>query len=85
MTDIIISAILVFAVIALVILIVATFKAFRSPTIFYASGEKSDELISRLSCPRCRSRSLKASGPYTIECESCGFTFSVGVVKAREA
>jgi cytochrome c-type biogenesis protein CcmH/NrfF len=82
--EIIVSTILTFAVIAVVILIITVLRAFKSPTIFYASEETTDELVTRLSCPKCRSRRLKASGPYTLECENCGFTFSVGVVKARE-
>jgi len=77
-------AILIFAAVAVVILLFVTVKAFKSPTLFYATEEPIDELATRLSCPKCRSRRLRPTGPYTLGCENCGFTFSVGTVKKRQ-
>ncbi|MCW4020125.1 MAG: hypothetical protein NWF14_02700 [Candidatus Bathyarchaeota archaeon] len=59
-------------------------KAFKSPTLFYATEESMAELATKLSCPKCRSRRLKPTGRYSIGCENCGFIFSVGTVKARQ-
>jgi len=79
----IIYAILIFATVAVGLLIFVAFKAFKSPTLFYAPEEPIDVLVKRLSCPKCRSRRLKPTGRYTITCENCGFTFSVGAVTKR--
>ncbi|MCD6537254.1 hypothetical protein J7L18_01400 [Candidatus Bathyarchaeota archaeon] len=64
-------------------MIFVAFKAFKSPTLFYAPEESIDVLVKRLSCPKCRSRRLRPTGRYTITCENCGFTFSVGAVTKR--
>ncbi|MDH5795105.1 MAG: hypothetical protein OEZ24_03250 [Candidatus Bathyarchaeota archaeon] len=82
--EIITYATLVFAGFALAILLFITIKAFRSPTLFYASEESIEELAAQLICPKCRSKKLSPKGTYTIGCESCGFTFSVGTVRKRE-
>jgi Zn finger protein HypA/HybF involved in hydrogenase expression len=84
-SEIITYAILVFAGFALAILVFITIKAFRSPTLFYASEESIEELAAELSCPKCRSRKLTQRGSYTLGCENCGFTFSVGTVRKRES
>jgi len=62
-----------------------TIKAFRSPTLFYASEQSIEELAAELSCPKCRSRKLAQKGTYTLGCEDCGFTFSVGTLRKRES
>ena len=77
-------AILVFAGFALAILLFITIKAFRSPTLFYASEESIEDLAAQLSCPKCRSKRLAQRGTYTLGCENCSFTFSVGTVRKRE-
>jgi transposase-like protein len=79
MTD----AILILAAIAIVIILYISVKAFKSPTLFFATEESVDDLATKLSCPKCRSRRLKPTGRYTIGCENCGFTFSVGTVAKR--
>jgi hypothetical protein len=84
-SDPIVYAILIFAVFSVGILLFLAIKAFKSPTLFYASEESIGELAIRLSCPKCRSRRLKPTGRYTIGCENCGFTFSVGTVRKRES
>jgi len=66
------------------ILLYVAYKAFKTPTLFYASDESINELATRLSCPKCRMRRLKPTGPYTLECETCGFSFSIGTVAKRE-
>jgi len=74
----------VFAIFAVGILLYVAYKAFKTPTLFYASDESPGELSTRLSCPKCRMRRLKPTGPYTLECEICGFSFSIGTVAKRE-
>jgi transposase-like protein len=76
-------AIILFAVVAVVIILYIAVKAFKSPTLFFATEESVEELATKLSCPKCRSRRLKPTGRYTIGCENCGFTFSVGTVAKR--
>jgi hypothetical protein len=83
--EIIVYAAIAFAAVAVVILLFVAMRAFKAPTVFYASEESSDNLISKLSCPKCRSKRIRAAGRYTIGCENCGFIFSVGTVKGREA
>jgi len=75
---------LVFAALGLGILIVVAVKTLKTPTRFYAPEETAEELIPRLSCPKCRSRRLVANGLYTLSCETCGFTFSVGTVRKEQ-
>jgi hypothetical protein len=76
-------AIILFAVVAVVIILYIAVKAFKSPTLFFATEESVEDLATKLSCPKCRSRRLKPTGRYTIGCENCGFTFSVGMVAKR--
>jgi hypothetical protein len=76
---------LIFAAVAVGLMIFIASKAFKSPTLFYATEEPIDILVKRLSCPKCRSRRLKPTGRYTISCENCGFTFSIGVVTKRQS
>jgi len=83
-SEIMTYAILVFAGFALAILMFITIKAFRSPTLFYASEQSIEELAAELNCPKCRSRRLVPKGTYTLGCEDCGFTFSVGTLRKRE-
>ena len=81
----IVYSIIIFAVFAVAIILYIVARAFKSPNIFYAPEEATTSLASQLTCPKCRSRNLKPSGSYTLGCEVCGFTFSVGVVRRREA
>jgi len=81
--DPITCAILIFAAVAVVIILYIAIKAFKSPTLFFPEEESVDELATKLSCPKCRSRRLKPTGRYTIGCVNCGFTFSVGTVAKR--
>ncbi len=83
-TDPITYAILIFAAVAVVIILYIAMKAFKSPTLFFATEESVDELATKLSCPKCRSRRLKQTGRYTIGCDNCGFTFSVGTVSKKQ-
>jgi hypothetical protein len=80
----IVYSIIIFAVFAVAIILYIVAKAFKSPNIFYAPEEATTSLASQLTCPKCRSRKLKPTGSYTLGCEVCGFTFSVGVVRRRE-
>jgi len=66
-----------------VIILYIAIKAFKPPTMFFALDESVEELVTKLSCPKCRSRRLKPTGRYTIGCENCGFTFSVGMVAKK--
>jgi len=74
----------VFAAVAVVIILYIAMKAFKPPTLFFATEESVDELATKLSCPKCRSRRLRPTGRYTIGCDNCGFTFSVGVVTKKQ-
>jgi len=76
--------VLIFAAFGAGILLYVAAKAFKSPTLFYASEESIDELAVRLSCPKCRSKRLRPTDLYTIGCEDCGFVFSVGTLRKRE-
>lgn len=61
------SAVLIFAVFSVAILLLVTIR-----------GPKSIRLAARLGCPNCGSKKLKQTGPATLKCESCNFTFSLG-------
>ena len=80
----IVYAALAFAVFGVGIILYIAMKAFRTPTVFYATEEPIDELSLRLSCPKCRTRRLKPTGRYTLECDVCGFSFSIGSVRRKE-
>jgi hypothetical protein len=82
--DAVIFSIIVFAVFAVVLILYIAIRAFKSPNVFYAPEEATTTLASQLTCPKCRQRRLKPTGDYTLGCENCGFTFSVGVMKKRE-
>jgi ribosomal protein L37AE/L43A len=73
----------IFAAFAVAILLFIAVKAFKTPTLFYASDESIEQLASKLSCPKCRSRRLRPTGSYTLGCENCGFSFSIGTVSKR--
>jgi hypothetical protein len=68
--DIVLFAIAIFAAFAVGILLLVTVRA-----------PKSIRLAARLGCPNCRSRKLKQTGPASLTCESCGFTFSLGTAE----
>lgn len=72
-----------FLAIAIAMLAYVIIKIFKPPRVYYAPGQPASELVSRLSCPSCRSRRLRVVGQYTITCEDCGFTFSVGALRVR--
>ncbi|MEM2129595.1 MAG: hypothetical protein QXZ70_03240 [Candidatus Bathyarchaeia archaeon] len=74
---------MLFAAIAVLIVLYIAIKAFKPPTMFFALDESVEELTTKLSCPKCRSRRLKPIGRYTIECANCGFIFSVGMVAKK--
>jgi hypothetical protein len=80
----VVYSIIIFAVFAVAIILYIAARSFKSPNLFYAPEEATPSLASQLTCPKCRSRKLKPMGSYTLGCEVCGFTFSVGVVRKRE-
>jgi len=80
----IVGSIIIFAVFAVAIILYIAKRSFKSPNIFYAPQEATPALASQLTCPKCRERKLKPTGSYTLGCENCGFTFSVGTMRRRE-
>jgi hypothetical protein len=83
-SDVVVYSIIAFAVFAVAVILYIVARAFKSPNIFYAPEESITSLATQLTCPKCRQRKLKPTGNYSLGCENCGFTFSVGTVKRRE-
>jgi len=81
--SVLIFAVILFSAIAIAFLVAVTWKAMRTPNVYYAPTRKIEELANELMCPKCGLRHLKPVGRYTIRCETCGFTFNVGVLRLK--
>lgn len=81
--DVVIYILLFSAIVAIIILTYIAIKIFKPSTLYYAPTKPINQIINELSCPKCRLRMLKPISPYTVTCENCGFTFSIGSLRRR--